>query len=117
MLVGACILNPLQDRHAGELCTVVQHNRLWYDAFSDDMIQFTQKPLTRQRRVSHKHQVLTAEIVDDRKNAKSASACQRIRYEIQALTLVWAISAKLAFGHPKHASYRPEPGSCSYSSV
>ena len=92
MPVDAGILNPLQDHHNGELCAVVRHNRHWYAAINDDMIHFTRNPLTRQRRVSYQHQVLTTEIVDDSKNANPAPVCQRVRYEIQAPTLVWAIS-------------------------
>ena len=91
MPIDACVLNPLQDCHAGELSAVVRYNRLWHAALSNDAIQFSRDPLTRQRRVRHQHQVLAAEVIDNRQDAEPASICQRVRHEIQAPALVWAI--------------------------
>ena len=80
--INACILNPFEDRHAGELGTVVRDNRLWHAAFSDDPIQLACNAVARQRSISHQYQVLAAEVVNNRKNAKPATIRQCIRHEI-----------------------------------
>ena len=44
-----------------------------------------------QRCVSHQNQVLATEVINDCQDAKPATVCQRVRHEIQAPALVWAI--------------------------
>ena len=66
MPIDARILNPFEDRHAGELGAVIRDNRLWHAAFGDHAVQFSGNPLPRQRCICDQHQVLATEVVSDR---------------------------------------------------
>jgi len=82
MPIEPSILNPFEDSHAGELGAVVPLSCAWLAAFCGEPIQLACNAETRHRSISQQHQVLTAEVVDNREDAKTVSISQRISYEI-----------------------------------
>ena len=75
MPIDAGFLHPLEDRHAGELGSIIRNNCLRLTAYSDDPIQLACNAVPRQRRISHQNQVLAAEVIDNRQNAETTPVC------------------------------------------
>ena len=81
--INACALNLFEDCHASELAATVGHNLHWHATFSDEEIRLSNDAMARKRPVSCQLQVLSTEVNDNCKNAKTATIRQRIRCELQ----------------------------------
>jgi len=76
--VNRAVLAPLQDRHAGQLRTVVTDNGPGLALSGNDDVEFSGNSIARQRRISDQSQTFPAIVVNNTQNTEPPAIGQRV---------------------------------------
>ena len=76
--VNRAVLAPVQDRHAGQLRTVVTDNGPGLALSDNDDVEFSGNSIARQRRISDQSQTFPAIVVNNTQNTEPPAIGQRV---------------------------------------